>query len=234
MKSTMGRIPFSVKNYARNNHQKPDDWDVQVAVPRPHSLVEFQNKESESCSVTKQPLETMSADVTSMQDVGYEYVPMDDKQECSSVSNPPTDNFETKFLSASHDCFIQKMPIARSQRFSEEITSDERVKMQHPTSSDSTVTEPTHQTAHECCMQMANEMICIQNQLSDIEIKQANMMHQLQVLYTCTYFLHSGAATHFPLCDGLLSIGFLVFLNSSSTIVLYVCLTCMLIMKAMN
>ncbi|KAG4402939.1 hypothetical protein GLYMA_01G001200v4 [Glycine max] len=184
MKSTMGRIPFSVKNYARNNHQKPDDWDVQVAVPRPHSLVEFQNKESESCSVTKQPLETMSADVTSMQDVGYEYVPMDDKQECSSVSNPPTDNFETKFLSASHDCFIQKMPIARSQRFSEEITSDERVKMQHPTSSDSTVTEPTHQTAHECCMQMANEMICIQNQLSDIEIKQANMMHQLQMFTT--------------------------------------------------
>ncbi|TKY44488.1 Microtubule-associated protein TORTIFOLIA1 [Spatholobus suberectus] len=186
----MGRIPLSVKktcqNYARNPHHiKPDDWHVEVAVSRPHSLVEFQNEESESCSVTK-PLEIMSADVTSMQDVGYEYVPMDDKQECSSVSNLATDNFETKFLS-SHECFINsgsQRPIARSKQFGEEISCDEQVysiKTQHPRSSDSTVTEPSRQTTHECCMQMANEMICIQNQLSDIEIKQANMMHQLQM-----------------------------------------------------
>ncbi|KAG2385404.1 TORTIFOLIA1-like protein [Vigna angularis] len=188
MKSTMGRIPLSVKktcqNYTRNTQHKPDDWHVEVAVPRPHSVVEFQTEESESCSVSK-PLETMSADVSSMQDVGYEYVPMDDKQECSSVSNLATDNFETKFLTA-HDCFVNSgvpKPIARSQRYSEERSSDEQVysvKMQHPSSSDSTVTEPSRQTTHECCMQMANEMICIQNQLSDIEIKQANMIHQLQ------------------------------------------------------
>ncbi|KAL9324743.1 hypothetical protein ACSQ67_009600 [Phaseolus vulgaris] len=193
MKSTMGRIPLSVKNtcqsYTRDPHHKPDDWHVEVALPRPQSAVEFQNEESESCSASK-PLETMSADVTSMQDVGYEYVPMDDKQECSSVSNLATDNFETKFLSASHDCFINsgvQKPIARSQRYSEEISSDEQVysvKRQHPSSSDSTVTEPSGQTTHECCMQMANEMICIQNQLSDIEIKQANMMHQLQMFTT--------------------------------------------------
>ncbi|XP_047171096.1 TORTIFOLIA1-like protein 2 [Vigna umbellata] len=192
MKSTMGRIPLSVKktcqNYTRNTQHKPDDWHVEVAVPRPHSVVEFQNEESESCSVSK-PLETMSADVSSMQDVGYEYVPMDDKQECSSVSNLATDNFETKFLTA-HDCFVNSgvpKPIARSQRYSEERSSDEQVysvKMQHPSSSDSTVTEPSRQTTHECCMQMANEMICIQNQLSDIEIKQANMIHQLQMFST--------------------------------------------------
>ncbi|XP_014509426.1 TORTIFOLIA1-like protein 2 [Vigna radiata var. radiata] len=192
MKSTMGRIPLSVKktcqNYNRNTQHKPDDWHVEVAVPRPHSVVEFQNEESESCSVSK-PLETMSADVSSMQDVGYEYVPMDDKQECSSVSNLATDNFETKFLTT-HDCFINSgvpKPIARSQRYSEEISSDEQVysvKMQHPSSSDSTITEPSRRTTHECCMQMANEMICIQNQLSDIEIKQANMIHQLQMFST--------------------------------------------------
>jgi hypothetical protein len=35
----------------------------------------------------------VSADITSMQDEDYDYVPMDDKQECSSVSN-----YETKFL----------------------------------------------------------------------------------------------------------------------------------------
>ncbi|KAL2321408.1 hypothetical protein Fmac_030377 [Flemingia macrophylla] len=193
-KSTTGRVPLSVRktcqNYPRNSHHsKPDDWHVEVAVPRPHSVVEFQNEESESCSVTK-PLETLSADVTSMQDVGYEYVPLDDKQECSSVSNLATDNFETKFLSASHDCFINsglQKPMARNQQFGEEISSDEQlyfVKMQQRRSSGSTVTEPSRQTAHECCMQMANEMICIQNQLSDMEIKQANMMHQLQMFIT--------------------------------------------------
>ncbi|KAG5042381.1 hypothetical protein JHK87_006296 [Glycine soja] len=33
----MGRIPLSVKNnYARNNHLKPDDGNVQVAIPRPN------------------------------------------------------------------------------------------------------------------------------------------------------------------------------------------------------
>lgn len=158
MKSTMGRIPLSVKktcqNYTRNTQHKPDDWHIEVAVPRPHPVVEFQNEESESCSVSK-PLETMSADVSSMQDVGYEYVPMDDNQECSSVSNLATDNFETKFLTA-HDCFINsgvQKPIARSQRYGEEICSNEQVysvKMQHPSSSDSTITEPCRQTTHEC------------------------------------------------------------------------------------
>ena len=115
--------------------------------------------------------ETMSADVTSMQDVGYEYVPMDDKQECSSVSN-----YETKFLT-SHDCFVNnglQKPITRSQRFSEEVSCNEQMyslKMENPKSSDSTVTEPSPQITHECCAQRANEMTCIRNQLSDIEVK---------------------------------------------------------------
>ncbi|KAK7379931.1 hypothetical protein VNO78_32188 [Psophocarpus tetragonolobus] len=187
--STSSRIPFSVKNpcqnYATDNLHKPDDWPLEVAVSTPHSVVEFHNEESETCSVTK-PLETMSAHLTSIQHVGYEY----DKHECSSVSNLVNHNFETKLLSASRDCFVNsgiQKPIASSQRFSEEISSHEHmysVKMQHPRSSDSTVTEPSRQTTHECCMQMTNEMICIQNQLSDIEIKQANMMHQLQIFTT--------------------------------------------------
>ncbi|KAJ1442523.1 TOG domain [Sesbania bispinosa] len=193
MKSTMGRIPLSVRkacqNYVGNpRHLKPDDWHVEIAVPRVHSMVKFQNEESDSSSVSK-PLETMSADVTSMRDVGYEYVPMDDKQECSSVSNLASDNYETKFLTA-QDCFINnglQKPIARSERFGEEMSYNEQmysIKMQNPRSSDSTVTESNPQTTHEFHVQMANEMICIQNQLSDIEIKQANMMHQLQILTT--------------------------------------------------
>lgn len=188
MKSTMGRIPLSVRKACQNDvgHShlpKTDDWHVEIAVPRTHS--EFFNEESESSSVTK-PLETMSADITSMQDVGYEYVPMDDKQECSSVSNLDADNYETKCLTA-HDCFINnglQKPIVRGQQFGEEISCGEQMysmKMQHGRRSGSTVTEPSPQFRHDCCVQMANEMTCIQNQLSDMENKQANMMHQLQV-----------------------------------------------------
>ncbi|XP_058727244.1 TORTIFOLIA1-like protein 2 [Vicia villosa] len=188
MKLTAGRIPLSVRKACQNDvehlqHPKTDDWHVEVAVPRTHTVVEFHNEEFETSSVTK-PLEAVSTDVTSMQDVGYEYVPMDDKQECSSVSN-----YETKFLT-SHDCFVNnelQKPIMRSQQFGEEINCNEQmysIKMQNPKSSDSTIAEPNPQITHECCLQRANEMTCIRNQLSDIEIKQANMMHQLQIFTT--------------------------------------------------
>ncbi|KAE9599565.1 putative MT-associated protein TORTIFOLIA1/SPIRAL2 [Lupinus albus] len=194
-KSNTGRIPLSARkvcqNYVGNPHYlKQDDWHVEIAVPGTHSSVEFQNEESESNSVTK-PLETISVDVTSMQDVGCEYVPIDEKQESSSVSNLATDNFETKFLSASHDCFIdsgvQKPYARRYQCNSEEISCNEQmysIRTQHPGCSDSTIIDSSPQTSHKCCAQMANEISCVQNQLSDIEIKQTNMMHQLQMFTT--------------------------------------------------
>ncbi|XP_016203857.2 TORTIFOLIA1-like protein 2 [Arachis ipaensis] len=194
-KSTMGRVPLSARkggqNYAGNNQHLKDDWHVEIAVPRTHSIVEFHslNEDSESSSVTK-PLETISVEVTSMRDIGYEYVPMDDKQECSSVSNLTNDNFETKFLAASHECFIKngfQKPLA-SEQFGEEGSCNEQmysIKSQNPRSSGSTITEQNPHAPHECCcVQLANDMICIQNQLSDMEIKQANMMHQLQMFTT--------------------------------------------------
>ncbi|OIW03082.1 hypothetical protein TanjilG_07234 [Lupinus angustifolius] len=194
-KSNTGRIPLSARkacqNYVGNSHYlKPDDWHVEIAVPGTHSSVEFQNEDSESNSVSK-PLETISVDVTSMQDVGCEYLPMDEKQESSSVSNLAADNFETKFLTASHDCFIdsgvQKPSARRHQYNGEEISCNERmysIRTQHPGCSDSTITDSSPQTSHKCCDRMANEIICVQNQLSDIEIKQTNMMHQLQMFTT--------------------------------------------------
>lgn len=170
LKLTAGRFPLSVRKTCQNDvehlqHPKTDDWHVEVAVPRTHTVVEFHNEEFETSSV-----------------------PMDDKQECSSVSN-----YETKFLT-SHDCFVNnelQKPIMRSQRFDEEINCNEQmysIKMQNPKSSDSTVAEPSTQITHECCLQRANEMTCIRNQLSDIEIKQANMTHQLQVLILCILY----------------------------------------------
>ena len=189
--STKGRVPLSIRktsqNYVENpQHSKADDWHIEIAVPKSNN-VEFQNEESEGSSVTKM-LERSSADVTSPQDIGYEYVPMDDKQECSSVSNLATDNFETKFVTVSHECLEEGgllKPIRRTQRFAaEEISSEEQMyaaKMQDRRSLDSTVTESCSQTARGCCSELANEMVCIRKQLLEIENKQSNLMDLLQV-----------------------------------------------------
>ncbi|KAI4352995.1 hypothetical protein L6164_007194 [Bauhinia variegata] len=192
IKSTKSRVPLSVRkscqNYMENpHHPKPVDWHVEIAIPKTHDVADFQNGESEGGSVTK-ALEGMSTDVTSMHDIAYDYVTMDEKQECSSVSNLATDNFETKFLTVSNDCFINNgllKPIGRSQRFGgEELICDEQmysVKMQNHRSSESTVTVSSSLTTHGCCVQLTNEIVRIQKQLSDIETKQANLMDQLQV-----------------------------------------------------
>ncbi|KAJ7973667.1 microtubule-associated protein TORTIFOLIA1 [Quillaja saponaria] len=190
--STKGRIPLSVRktchNYVENpSHPKPDDWHVEIALPKKHaaSVADCQNEESEGSSVTK-ILERMSIDVTSMQDSGYRYVQLDDKQECSSVSNLALDNSKTKFVDVSHDC-LEKNGLMNplSQQFGgEEISSDGQVytaKMRDRISLDSTVTESCSQTSHGFCMQIANEMVCIQKQLLQIETKQTNLMDQIQV-----------------------------------------------------
>lgn len=190
--SNKGMIPLSSRkacqNYVENKLPKGDNWHIEIAVPKVHnaSLAESHIEESEGSSVTK-TLERMSTDVTNPQDIGYEYVPMDDKQECSSVSNLTTDNFETKFVTVSHDCLEDGgsvKPIRRTQQFAAEEIIDEPMyssKMRDRRSLDSTVTESCSQTAHGCCSQMANEMVCIRKQLLEIENKQSNLMDLLQV-----------------------------------------------------
>ncbi|KAG2668074.1 hypothetical protein I3760_15G143300 [Carya illinoinensis] len=193
--SNKGMIPLSSRkacqNYVENKLPKGDNWHIEIAVPKVHnaSLAESHIEESEGSSVTK-TLERMSTDVTNPQDIGYEYVPMDDKQECSSVSNLTTDNFETKFVTVSHDCLEDGgsvKPIRRTQQFAAEEIIDEPMyssKMRDRRSLDSTVTESCSQTAHGCCSQMANEMVCIRKQLLEIENKQSNLMDLLQVFTT--------------------------------------------------
>ncbi|KAJ0030216.1 hypothetical protein Pint_13914 [Pistacia integerrima] len=105
------RIPLSARkvcqSYMENSqHSKADNWHIEIAVPKTHNvpLADIHNEESEGSCVTK-TVERISTDVTSMQDIENEYMPMDDKQECSSsVSNLVTENFETKFVTVSHEC----------------------------------------------------------------------------------------------------------------------------------
>ncbi|XP_028077211.1 TORTIFOLIA1-like protein 2 isoform X2 [Camellia sinensis] len=187
------RLPLSVRktcqSYVGNpQHSKANDWHIEIAVPKtPNvSLADVQNDESEGSSVTK-TFERVSADITIGQDIGYEYVSMDDRQDCSSVSNIITDNFETKFVTKEVGLVKQ---MATNQRFAaEEISSEEQrysVKMQDRRSLDSTVSESNSQAMRQCCSQTVNEMASIQKQLLEIENKQSNLMDLLKVFTTST------------------------------------------------
>ncbi|KAK3221198.1 hypothetical protein Dsin_008223 [Dipteronia sinensis] len=195
--SVKQRIPLSARkvcqNYAGNlQYSEADDWQVEIAIPKTHngSLADFHNEESEGSCVTK-TLERMSADVISTQDIEHEYMPMDDKQECSSVSNLATENFKTKFVTVSHECpedgGLENL-MGRNRCFrAEDISSEEQLysdKMRDRRSLDSTVTESSSHTGHGCCSQMTNEIACIRKQLLEIENKQSNLMDVLQVFST--------------------------------------------------
>ncbi|EOY31702.1 ARM repeat superfamily protein, putative isoform 1 [Theobroma cacao] len=196
--SAIRRIPLSVRKTSQNyvqspQHCKEDDWHIEIAVSENHnvSLSDLHNEESEGSTVTK-TLERMTTDTTSTQDIGYEFVPMDDKQECSSMSNLLRDNFGPKFVNFSHDHTGEGHllnSLGRNQRFAAEENSNEdeevsSTKIRDRRSLDSTVTESSPQTVSGCCSQMANEIVGIQKQLLEIENKQSNLMDLLQVFST--------------------------------------------------
>ncbi|XP_057994165.1 TORTIFOLIA1-like protein 2 [Hevea brasiliensis] len=194
--SAKRRIPLSVKksyeNYMDSRHSKADEWQIEISVPKSHnvSLADLCNEESEDSSVTK-TLERISSYNISTLDNGCEYVPLDDKQDCSSVSNLVSDNFETKFVAVSHDSLEVDgllRSTGRNRRFAAEVINNEEqthsAKMRDCRSLDSTVTETSFQPLHGCCSQVANEMACIQKQLLEIENKHSSLMEMLQAFST--------------------------------------------------
>ncbi|KDP27742.1 hypothetical protein JCGZ_19771 [Jatropha curcas] len=194
--SAKRRIPLSVKktcqNYLDNQHSKADEWQIEIAVPKSRnvSLAYLCNEESEGSSITK-TIERFGSDITSTTDNRFAYGPVDDKQDCSSVSNLVADNFETKFVTVPHDLLEEGNLLSstrRNQKFAADGTNSEErrrsAKMRNRISLDSTVTDVSFQPSHGCCSQVASEMSCIQKQLLDIENKQSNLVELLQVFST--------------------------------------------------
>lgn len=190
--SATRRKPLSIRKTSQNymeehQHSKEDDWHIDIAIPMTHNvaLANHHDEESEGSSVTK-TLERMTTDITGIHDIGYEFVPMDDKRECSTVSKRQNDNFRTKIKHASPVYLTEgssQKPMGRDQRFAAEITCEEEevysTKLQDRRSLDSTVTESSAPTG--CCSQMVNDMVCIRKQLMEIENKQSSLMDILQV-----------------------------------------------------
>ncbi|XWS28200.1 hypothetical protein CRYUN_Cryun25bG0045200 [Craigia yunnanensis] len=196
--SAIRRIPLSVRKTSQNYVQDPqnckeDDWRIEIAVSENHnaSLPDLHNEESEGSTTTK-TLDRMTTDTTSTQDIGYEFVPMDEKQECSSVSNLLSDNIGPKFVTVSHDHIAEGhwlKSMVRNQRFAgEEISNEEEDvysgKIRDRRSLDSAVTESSPETVSMCCPQIENKIVGIQKQLMEIESKQSKLKDLLQVFST--------------------------------------------------
>ncbi|XP_076908054.1 TORTIFOLIA1-like protein 2 [Bidens hawaiensis] len=187
--SVRKRVPLSVRksghNYVDSPQNKANDWHVEVSVPKKCnlSLGYTHDEESEGSSVTK-TFERTRSDITSTQDIVYEYVPLDDKQECSSATGISLDVRVKGELVKSHGASLHQVE--------EEVSTEEqRYFSKNPDcrSLDSTVTESSCQIIHGqsgCCVQTAKDMVCIKEKLLEIETKQSNLLDLLQVFATKT------------------------------------------------
>ena len=130
----------------------------------------------------------MTADVISMQDVGYGFDLIDEKQDHSSTSNCVSVSFTDKFIEAApmHSQMGDLISIEGDQIFamqgnSSGLNSSES-KMQDRTSLNSTITDTEEfQPVHASCSQTENEISLIRKQVLEIEKKQSSLMDLLQV-----------------------------------------------------
>lgn len=194
LSSAVRRVPLSVRKTSQNyiqdpQHCKGDGWHIEIAVSENRNalLPDLHNEESEGSTITKTLDRTMT-DTTSTQDIRYNFVSMDDKQDCSSVSNL-SDNFGSKFATASRNHIAEGhwlKSMGPNQQFAgEEISNEEEDvysgKVRDCRSLDSAVTESSPESISMCCAPIENKIVDIQKQLVEIERKQSNLMDLLQV-----------------------------------------------------
>ncbi|TVT98805.1 hypothetical protein EJB05_55852 [Eragrostis curvula] len=169
--SAMRRSPLSINKISRNNaanqqRMKSGGWHVEVSVPKQNMmpLVDTDEKES-SKDCAKGAYRLVD------EDSKFDYDIMDDKQECSSVSEVASRSCETKHVTAAQECTED----CASTQVTERCPRGRETK-----STDSTVTDVTAHGTHSCCLNTMNELTHIRNQLQEMERRQANMFDLLQ------------------------------------------------------
>lgn len=172
--SVRKRSPLSVNKIPQNNasnqqYLKASDWHVEISVPKQNTMPDLGKKEHGNNCMLKyakgSPYPIVDEDSKS------DYDPMDDKQECSSLSEVASRSCETKHvtsaLEVTEDCdstqVTELCPRARESK-----------------SIDSTVTDVTSHGTHTCCLSATKELALIRKQLQEMERKQANLFDLLQ------------------------------------------------------
>ncbi|KAK6147489.1 hypothetical protein DH2020_018401 [Rehmannia glutinosa] len=191
------RVPLSSRKVGRTFTEKSqqsgtNDWKIEIAIPKSRNISVAENLNDESdCSSIIRRCERINSDARSSTNIGYEYVEVDDKHECSSVSNLFTESIKSKVVTAhcdaSDDASLVKST-GTSQRFAtDEISTEEQrylAKVHDRRSLDSTITESASRTVGECCSQTEKDMVLIRKHLSEIENKQSSLMDMLKAFST--------------------------------------------------
>lgn len=172
--SAKRRSPLSINKVALNNaanlqRMKSGDWRVEVSVPK-QNMIPLDNCEkgsSKACILKDAKRNAYeSIDVDSK----FDYDIMDDKQECSSVSEVASRSCETKHVTTAQECTED----CDSTQVTEQCPRGRESK-----SIDSTITD-AHGT-HSCCLNAMNELALVRKQLQEMERKQAIFFDLLQV-----------------------------------------------------
>ncbi|KAL7137001.1 hypothetical protein ABFS83_10G066000 [Erythranthe nasuta] len=191
------RVPLSSGKAGRtysekSQHSGTTNWKIEIAVPKSRniSIAENQNDESEGSSLIKR-CERINSDVRGCSNIGYEYGEVEDKQECSSVSNLFTECMKSEVVMTHSDRFDDASLVkstGTSQRFAaDEVSIEEQrylAKMHDRRSLDSTITESTLRTTNECCSQTEKDMMVIKKHLLEIENKQSSLVDMLKAFTT--------------------------------------------------
>ncbi|CAN6218726.1 unnamed protein product [Urochloa humidicola] len=169
--SAKRRSPLSINKRALNNaanlHRlKSGDWRVEVSVPKQNMmpLVDIDEKGS-SKDANKNAYDIVD------EDSKFDYDIMDDKQECSSVSEVASRSCETKHVTTAQECIED----CESTQVTKRCPRGRESK-----SIDSTVTDVTAHGTHSCCQKAMSELAFIRKQLQEMERKQANLFDLLQ------------------------------------------------------
>lgn len=176
LSSAKRRSPLSINKVAINNaanlqRMKTGDWRVEVSVPKQSMVPLVDNDEkgsSKACSLKDTKRNAYeSVDVDSK----FDYDIVDDKQECSSVSEVASRSFETKHVTTAQEC--------TEDCDSAEVT-EQCPRGRESKSIGSTITDVTTHDTHSCCLNTMNELALVRKQLQEMERKQEIFFDLLQ------------------------------------------------------
>lgn len=193
--SAKKRTPSAVRktslNYVQSPHPKTNDWHIEIALPKTHtvSLADTNDKESEGSCVAK--FLERNANATEVHSIRYDHVSMADKPKSSSMSDIVSGRFETTQVEG--DSVMDYRSPAKENDSEVHVCSS---AMQDRNSLDSTVTELSSRSSHGSCLQTMKELAFIRNKLLGIESKQSNLLDLIQVFYFISLeysylFIHS-------------------------------------------
>ncbi|VAI21138.1 TORTIFOLIA1-like protein 2 [Triticum dicoccoides] len=167
--SVKKRSPLSVNKIPQNNasnqqHLKSSDWHVEISVPKQNTVPDLVKKGYGSNRMLKYAKGSPYGIVD--EDIKSDYDPMDDKQECSSLSEVASRSYETKHVTSALEVTEDVTELCPRARETKSI--------------DSTVTDVTSHGTHTCCLSATKELALIRKQLQEMERKQANLFDLLQ------------------------------------------------------